>query len=244
MIRYYCSGLANDDYFGHGLGDMIKKELKDTKCIVFVPGDPNNIDIINEKYIPLIYDSFKRCGIVFDKEIIITPKMSTKEAKNAIKEANFIMMMGGDPYDEKEMCEKLDIVDDLRKFDGVMLGSSAGSMYMSKYIIITPCSEDYPEFHIEEGLNLDNISIYPHNNTNKFRYPKFLAVRDEIYDRDDFITAAKEYGEFYLLQDYYREDGLSDVSIIKSVNGRIEIYRENKGRVWLATKDGIKYIKK
>ena len=36
-----------------------------------------------------------------------------------------------------------------------------------------------------------------------------------------------------MLQDYLREDGLTDVSIIKSTNGSLEFYIENDGRVWL-----------
>ena len=31
MIRYYCSGFDINNAFGHGLGDMFKTELKDTK---------------------------------------------------------------------------------------------------------------------------------------------------------------------------------------------------------------------
>lgn len=62
---------------------------------------------------------------------------------------------------------------------------------------------------------------------------------------------ANEYGEYYLLQDYLREDGLTDVSIIQSTNGSLAFYIENNGRIWLAkpgkiilTNQTIKTIKK
>ena len=110
---------------------------------------------------------------------------------------------------------------------------------MSKYIIITPCSEEYPEFHIEDGLNLDCISIYPHNNTNEEDYPNTLVVDEETYKKEDLIKVANEYGDYYLLQDYFREDGLTDVSIIKSVNGNLEFYTENNGKIWIAGSNGI-----
>ena len=103
---------------------------------------------------------------------------------------------------------------------------------MSKYIIITPCSEEYPDFHIEEGLNFDNISIYPHNNTSSEEYPDELVAGDELYKKSDLIKVASQYGKFYLLQDYQREDGLFDISIIKSNNGAIEYYTENDGKIW------------
>ena len=110
---------------------------------------------------------------------------------------------------------------------------------MSKYIIITPCSEEYSDFHIEEGLNLDGISIYPHNNTNEEEYPDTLVVGDETYNKEDLIKVANQYGDYYLLQDYLREDGLTDVSLIKSTNGSIELYTENDGKIWNAKNNGI-----
>lgn len=154
------------------------------------------------------------------------------DINKAIREASLIMLMGGDPFKQKELCKKLELLDELKRYQGVMVGISAGAMLMSKYIIITPCSKEYPDFHIEKGLNLDNISIYPHNNTNEEEYPKTLVVGNETYQREDLIKVANEYGEYYLLQDYLREDGLTDVSIIKSINGDIEIYTENNGKVW------------
>ena len=93
-----------------------------------------------------------------------------------------------------------------------MLGFSAGSMLMSKYIIITPCSEEYPDT---------------------------LVVGDETYKKEDLIKVANQYGDYYLLQDNLREEGLIDVSIIKSINGNFEFYTENEGRIWIAKSDGI-----
>jgi len=233
MTRYYCSGFDINNAFGHGLGDMFLSELKDTKSIVYIPGSPEKIQKAREKYVPAFTEHFKNVGIQFDSSIIITPEMNSDEAQKVVKEASFIMLMGGDPFKQKEMCEKLGLLDELKKYNGVMLGFSAGAMLMSKHIIITPCSEEYPEFHIEEGLNLDGISIYPHNNTNQEEYPNTLVVGDETYQKEDLIKVANEYGEYYLLQDYLREDSLTDVSIIKSTNGSLEFYIENDGRVWL-----------
>ena len=54
-----------------------------------------------------------------------------------------------------------------------------------------------------------------------------------------------------MLQDYLREDSLTDVSIIKSTNGSLEFYTENDGRIWLVkpgeiilTNQTIKTIKR
>ncbi len=239
MIRYYCSGFDIYNAFGHGLGEMFKAELKDTKSIVYIPGGFDKIEKVKTKYMPAFLEHFKNVGIVFDEVHLIEPSLEIEDAKNMIRNADFIMLMGGDPFEQKRLCEKLDILEDLKNFNGIMLGFSAGAMLMSKYIIITPCSEEYPDFQIEEGMNFDNLSIYPHNNTTSEVYPDTLVSGDEVYQKRDLIKVANEYGEFYLLQDNLRQDGLTDVSIIKSTNGNIEFYIENNGKIWIAQKDEI-----
>ena len=233
MIRYYCSGFDVNNAFGHGLGDMFKSELKDRKSIVYIPGSPEKIEKAKTKYVPAFVTHFKNVGIEFENVNIITPDLSSDEAKRMIQDSSFVMLMGGDPFKQKEMCEKVNIMEELKVFNGVMMGFSAGAMLMSKYIIITPCSEEYPDFRIENGLNFDNLSIYPHNNTSDTEYPDVLSVGEETYKKQDLIKVANQYGKFYLLQDNLREDGLTDVSIIKSTDGNIEYYIENQGKIWI-----------
>lgn len=232
MVRYYCSGFDVENAFGHGLGDMFKTELKNIKNIVYIPGGSDKIEKARTKYVPAFVEHFKKVGIVFDNVSIISPELSSTEAKEIIRKADFVMLMGGDPFKQKTLCEKLEIMDELKRFTGVMLGFSAGAMLMSKYIIITPCSEEYPDFQIEEGLNLDGITIYPHNNTAEEKYPDVLVAGDEIYRREDLLKVAHKYGPFYLLQDNNK-----DISIIKSTNGKIEFYTENNGKIWEVDKD-------
>ena len=237
MVRYYCSGFDINNAFGHGLGDMFKAELRDTKSIVYIPGNPEQIEKAKKLYIPAFTDHFKNVGIEFEEVNLITPDLTSDEAKKMITNASFIMLMGGDPFKQKEMCEQLGILEELKRFNGIMLGFSAGAMLMSKYIIITPCSEEYPDFHIDQGLNLDELSIYPHNNTPEEIYPDKLISGEEVYLKQDLIKVAREYGKFYLLQDYYREDELFDISIIKFTDGSIEFYTENAGKIWEVTDD-------
>ena len=242
MVRYYCSGFNSSNAFNYGLGEMFLRELKDTKSIVYIPGGINRVEKTRVKYIPQFTEHFKNIGIIFDEINLITPDLDKLKAQEMIKNASFIMLMGGDPFKQKEMCENLEIISLLREFDGVMLGYSAGAMLMSKYIIITPCSLEYPDFHIEEGLNFDEISIYPHNNTSLEEYPEVLVAGDEIYEKKDLIKVAKEYGEFYLLQDNLRENNIKDISVIKSNNGKIEFYKEQDGKIWIVNNEVKLYL--
>ncbi len=239
MSRFYCSGFDVTNAFGHGLGNLFKEELKECKSIVYIPGGLDKIEKAKTKYIPLFREQFQKIGIVFKEENLITTELSTDKAKTLIQEANFIMLMGGNPFKQKELCSQLGILEELKKYNGVMVGFSAGAMLMSKYIIITPCSDEYPEFRVEEGLNLDEISIYPHNNISLDKYPEVLNIGEETYKKEDLLIISKKYGEFYLLQDHLREDGKTAISIIMSKNGKIEYYRENDGKIWIVTKEDI-----
>jgi dipeptidase E len=239
MIRYYCSGFDINNAFGHGLGKMLKNELTNKKSIVYIPGGPEKIEKAKTKYIPSFTNHFKNVGIEFATINLITPNMDINTAKNMIDNASFIMLMGGDPFNQKKMCSKLDILSNLKNYKGLMLGFSAGAMFMSKYMIITPCSEQYPDFKIGQGLNFDEISIYPHNNTSEEIYPDSLNIGNETYKKDDLIKVAKQCGEFYLLQDNLNKNGTYDISIIKSDNGKIEFYKENDGKIWIVNNSAI-----
>lgn len=234
MVRYYASGFEKENAFGHGLGDMFKRELKATKNILFIPAGESRVKKAKNYYIPAFTKHFKNVGIEFENTGVLTPDLSPKVAQNMVKKADFIMLLGGDPFDLKKMCEKLDIVKELKKYNGVMLGFSAGAMYMSKYIITTPCNEEYPNFHIEKGLDLDDISIYPHNNTYDEEYPEILVNEEEnkAFKKADLLKVAEKYGVFYLLQ-----DNEEDISVLKSNNGWIEIYTENNGKIWAVDED-------
>lgn len=240
MIRYYCSGFDKNNAFGHGLGDMFKEDLKDMKRIVYIPGGPHKVEKAISKSVPEFIDHFKKVGIEFDEAVIITPDTRKEDAKSYVESASFIMLMGGDPFKQREMCEELEILDSIKNSKAVILGFSAGAMLMSKYSIITPCSDRYPDFHIEDGLNLDGISIYPHNNTESCEYPESLDVGGEVYQKNDLIKVADEYGNYYLLQDYTADGANFDISLIRVKDGKMEFYIENNGKIWVATPDGVK----
>ena len=69
MIRYYCSGFDANNEFGHGMEDMFKTELRDTKSIVYIPGNLEKIEKAKTKYISVFTNHFKNVEIEFDEVI-------------------------------------------------------------------------------------------------------------------------------------------------------------------------------
>ena len=241
-VYYYASGFDINNAFFSSLKTRLKEDIKDYKSIVYIPASLNLEKTLN-KYMPAFTDHFKKIGIEFESIHLLTSDTDKTIAKELIRNASFIMLLGGDPYIQKDLCKKLDIENDLKEYNGVILGMSAGAMYMSKNIIIVPCSSEYNCFHIEEGLNLGGISIYPHNNFIGDTFPKEIINDEEITKSEDLIKVAKEYGEFYLLQDNYINEEITQVSLIRVSNNNIEILNDNNGRVWICTKDGINEYK-
>ena len=241
-VYYYCSGFDINNAFFSKLAKRLKEDIKDYKSIVYIPAS-DNLEKTLDKYIPAFNNHFKKIGIEFKNTYLLTYDTDEKVAKELIKNAGFIMLLGGDPYKQKDLCEKLNIVNELKTYKGIMMGMSAGAMYMSKNIIIVPCSEEYPNFHVDEGLNLTGISIYPHCNFIGNEFPHCIVNDDEVTNSDDLIKVSKEHGEFYLLQDNYINENITEVSLIRISNKNIEVITNNNGRVWICKNNEIKEYK-
>ena len=136
-------------------------QFEEEKLISFESFEKANKKIdktINEK-IPQFKEHFKKVGIEFKDVKCITPNTNKEDAQEWIINSDFIMLMGGNPFLQKDLIEVKGLSNLIKNHNGVIMGFSAGAMNMSKYIIITPCSEEYPEFDVRVGLNLSEISM-------------------------------------------------------------------------------------
>lgn len=243
-INYFCSGFNKEQAFWKELGEKLQEDLTSTKRIVYIPGSTKieKIDkTINEK-IPVFTEHFKKIGIVFEDVKCITPKTSIEDAHDWINNSDMIMLMGGNPFLQRNLLDAKELIKPLKNYDGVIMGFSAGAMNMSKHIIITPCSDEYPEFDVRPGLNLSEISIYPHNNFEGEIYPEKVYMDDEVTTASDLNIVAKQYGNFYCLQDYTRSDNTTSVSLIRTTSNSFEILTNNDGKAWEVTPTGFELI--
>ena len=244
-INYFCSGFNTQNAFWPELGSRFKKDLTGTKRIVYIPGSntPEKIEKALAKYIPAFTEHFKKIGIVFDTVECITPDTDETKAKESVENSNMIMLMGGNPVLQQELYLSKGLKPILKNYHGVILGFSAGAMNMSKHIIITPCSDEYPDFDIRPGLNLSGISIYPHANFEGECFPDKIDAGGDVTMSNDLLKAAGEYGSFYCLQVYERNDNLFDVSLIRTCGDEIQFLTENNGKIWEATRTGFRNLK-
>ncbi len=234
--NYYCSGFDINNAFKEEFSKYLKTDLKQTKRIVYIPGSnrKEKLEKTFSTYVPAFTEHFKKIGITFDDVKVVTPEVTSEEAQNWVSDSDLVMLMGGNPFLQRDLFKSKGLTELLKNYDGVIIGMSAGAMNMSKYIIITPCSAEYPEFQIEEGLNLSDISVYPHINFNGNEIPYNIDLGKENIIMKDLSTVAKKYGDFYCLQDHF--DGVkTNVSFIYEKDKDLKYIIENEGKVILVS---------
>ena len=244
-IRYYLSGCAHTNTFGSLLGECLKHDIRKTGSLVFIAGEPDNKHTtdIAAQWFTRELESIEK---VFEKVYSISKKTPPHLARKWVRNADMIVLLGGNPLEQKKMCRKMKIWRILRDFEGIMLGMSAGAMNMSQYVMVLPISDEYPDFNIVPGLNKDGISIYPHNNTAESDYPEFIDLGNgEVYHRKDIIEASDDAGPFLLLQDLHEEIDGVDVchhSFVRASDFEIDVMYENDARAWIANGVFIEHV--
>jgi len=243
-INYFCSGFDINNAFWEELACQLKVDLKSTKRIIYIPGSTKEkkLEKAISVYIPSFTEHFKKVGIEFNNVECITPDMREEEAQRLVLDSDMIFLLGGNPFLQQELYTSKGLTPLLQNYNGVIMGMSAGAMNMSKNIIITPCSEEYPDFDIRPGLNLSNISIYPHNNFEGTIFPEQVDLGGEITKSKDLIKAAYEYGNFYCLQDYLDDKGIVHVSLIRTCGDDIKLFTNNNGKAWEVSQEGFKLL--
>lgn len=199
-INYYISRSSKLGNLEPILMKSLAYDLKNRKSFVYLPSDPNKHEWTEKKFLGWI-NKFKKYNIVFENNTLINSNMHSSEIQEYIKNADFILLPGGNPWIERDFLTKNDAFELLKEYKGVLLGSSAGAMNMSKYTIIAPCNDEFPDFDVRNGLNLNNISVFPHFNYIGNKIKEVSELEDEQYKLLDLLEVAKQYGEFYLLQD-------------------------------------------
>jgi len=98
-------------------------------------------------------------------EVINEDKESTMQMINKIDSSDAIFITGGDPKLLLDSLKKLGLISSIKKYEGVIIGYSAGAMILSKKcIIVGGIEKDYPKtIFLDYGIGLiNNLAISPH----------------------------------------------------------------------------------
>ena len=139
MIKYLFSNIDKVNGFNEQQIKYLSKDLKTCKSILFIPGDYDK-----EKYI--IYKD-KIIGWLKSIEVSFSECYLTG-LDDELKSYDVIFLMGGNPINQIEIINKINLKNIINKAK-VVIGVSAGAINLS-------------EEAIYYGIGLTDINVYPH----------------------------------------------------------------------------------
>lgn len=150
MIKYLFSNIDKVNGFNEQQIKYLSKDLKTCKSILFVPGDYDKEKYIINKdkiinWLKSIEVSFSECYLTgLDDEL---------------KSYDVIFLMGGNPINQIEIINKINLKNIINKAK-VVIGVSAGAINLSKEAIYF---NDYSKkVEMYDGIGLTDINVYPH----------------------------------------------------------------------------------
>ena len=143
-----------------GLVDQLKIVLRHGD-FVFIPSFPESYEK-NQQYADNIVQSFTLAGLTFQNKVIVDDRNAEKISE-ILKNASMVFLSGGYPISQIEFIKKFGIDKCLAKYEGVILGQSAGAMNLAKMVYNYP--EEVSEINDAKfwnGVGLSDITIIPH----------------------------------------------------------------------------------
>ena len=162
--------------------DRLKKASDKLPNVVFVASDPDD-NAKSVEYSNLIVKSLNLDDFEIKHTSIINHDFKGDISKT-IADADCVFLMGGNVPKQNKFFKEINLKEILKKYNGIIIGQSAGSMNCGQ-IVYTQPEEDY-EFEdnnykrIITGLGLTAITIMPHmNNSDKINdngYPSVMQM--------------------------------------------------------------------
>ena len=155
---------------------------------------------------------FAELGMAFDDHRVIDRRTSAADAVRLAREADCIFLMGGDAALQMALIRDLGLVVELRASRAVLLGVSAGSMNMGRYV-----ADVWETKELCEGIGLTNITVKGHYVEDAWFVPtlKELSMIHPIVAMEDesaiFIQggAAWKLGNIHWIDKGEIRDGVS-----------------------------------
>ena len=152
--------VANELDNSNGIVDQIKNSLNGNNAILFIASSPDDKEKI-ELYTKLLFEGLKLSGVSF-KEYLVLDSSTVDKTEEYIDKANMIFLSGGDTYIQNEFFKRINLREKLEKFNGLIMGQSAGAINMAKDAFNSPEEMEESEPIFFEGLGLTDINVEPH----------------------------------------------------------------------------------
>lgn len=184
--------------FNSNTTSLLKKAIENNQNLVFInaPGFEND-----NLYFEKILRCFNKIGINFLNAIEIYDDSKIEEFKSFPKNRVYFLM-GGNPLTQFELIKKYNLTEELKNYNGVVIGFCAGAINLSKHSIITT-DDDFDTPLSYDGIGRVDISVEPH-----FYLDDSAFTKNRIKEIDGFCKVLKT--EIYAIPDESAIDILGD----------------------------------
>lgn len=143
-------------HFTDEIAQVLLENLTERKCLVFISAWPED-SAQNDDDSDGMHAMFAERGMGFDRQCVIDRRTSATDAVKLVQDADCIFLMGGDAAQQMALIRDLGLVPALVSSRAVMLGVSAGSMNMGRYV-----ADVWETKEFCEGLGLTDLTIKGH----------------------------------------------------------------------------------
>lgn len=160
MTIYYLNG--GEDVKKRKSFELNKKIVQESGLnpTVFIFPWSKKLDGTYDKYENLMKEYFLDCGA--KKVILANEKKSFEELKKEALQSQIIYLPGGNTQEFMNNAKEYKLKEILEKYEGIIIGNSAGTMILGESYIGFPEGETRKEIMIGSGLKILPISTVSH----------------------------------------------------------------------------------
>ena len=177
---YLLSGPLKEGGFSSCVKEDLMLDLKKLKRCVLISTKPDNYDS-NDEYKERMVRDLKEVGF-YGNVILLDNRISLDYAKEVLKNADFIYLLGGDPVRQLKYILENGFDEIIRNSNALVIGTSAGAMNLCCQVYCSK-DEDFLESMFYKGLGLVNLIIGPHfdvSNLEQVKEIKLQSINKEI----------------------------------------------------------------
>lgn len=175
-----CIGYDGDLNPANGLIDELRNLLPHPLNCLLISSAPDDREM-TDRMAWGMREAFNHVNMSFDHYEVLD-RRTYRSVARMVRDANFIVLCGGHVPTENKFFEEIALRSKLKKWDGVILSISAGSMNSASIVYASPELEGEsidPKYKVLlHGLELTDINILPH----------FEMLRDEKLDGKSLVN--------------------------------------------------------
>ena len=214
-VTYVFSGFSVEEHFGKEVSEIFKKDLKNCKNIIFIPGGMGK-NSKTDKYVNTDVEWFKEIGINIENVDIFDIDKNIDTIEKKINNADIIFLMGGDTILQFEFISKLNILEKIKGFQGAVIGVSAGAINLGEVSI---CSKD-----IDDGV--ESTKIYNGIGRTSYTFEPHFEINNKELLKNELFPASNKLKIYGITNETALK--ISNEEQIEIIKGNLYIINKSK----------------